>query len=109
MLQHLADSGPLTVTEAARHFDRSQATISERIERLLKRGLITRLADERDRRRHFVWISAEGEDLIRREADVLSTDLLEGALARLDSTQRFTLIDGLQALLAAAVPPKDIE
>ena len=50
MLQHLATTGPLTVTEAARHFDRSQASVSELVARLIRRGLLARMADERDRR-----------------------------------------------------------
>jgi|GEM_PF-246028 len=34
MLNHLAISGPLTVTEAAQHFDRAQSAMSELIDRL---------------------------------------------------------------------------
>lgn len=102
MLQHLIDSGPLTITEAARHFDRSQAAISERIERLLERGLVARLPDERDRRRHFVWVSEAGEQLVRREAEVLSSELLEQAFERMDAAHRDDLNRGMRALLAAA-------
>lgn len=99
LLQHLQDSGPLTIGEAARHFDRSQASISERVERLIEQGLVTRLADERDRRRHLVWISAAGEALVAREAQVLSDELLERAFARLDAAVRAELVEGLRALL----------
>lgn len=102
MLQHLRDSGPLTVTEAARHFDRSQAAISERVERMIGRGLLARIEDERDRRRHFLWLTRKGEDLLRAESQVLSTDLVRRATARMDAADRVALIRGMRALLDAS-------
>jgi len=98
MLQHLRDSGPLTVTEAARHFDRSQAAISERIEGLVERGLLDRIQDERDRRRHFVWLTEAGEELLRSEFEVLSSESLTGALQRLPPEERESLIRSTRAL-----------
>jgi len=38
VLYHLAASGPLTIAEGCRHFNRSQAAISERVERLMRRA-----------------------------------------------------------------------
>ncbi len=102
MLQHLRDSGPLTVTEAARHFDRSQAAISERIERMLERGLVERIQDERDRRRHFVWLTEAGEKLLRVELEILSGELLVRAARRMQATDRAALIQGMRALSEAA-------
>ena len=42
LLRHLEGAGPLTVQEAAAHFDRSQAATSEMIERLVRRELLER-------------------------------------------------------------------
>jgi DNA-binding MarR family transcriptional regulator len=103
MLQHLRDSGPLTVTEAASHFDRSQAAISERIERLIERGLVTRVSDERDRRRHLIWLSEAGEELLSLEREVLSSELLLRATKRMSVADREALIEGLRAFIAASV------
>ncbi len=102
LLQHLRDTGPLTVTEAARHFDRSQSAMSERIERLLRRGLLDRVRDERDRRRHFIWLTAAAEELLRDERDVLSRKLLLRAARRMGSADRAALLRGMRALIAAA-------
>ncbi len=102
MLQHLRDSGPLTVTEAKRHFNRSQAAISERIERLIKRDLIERIQDERDRRRHFIWLTEKGEELLAVELEVLSGELVRGAIEQMKPAERRELIRGLEALLRAS-------
>ena len=40
ILRHLDASGPLTVKEAMRHFERSQSATSELISRLEKRGIL---------------------------------------------------------------------
>ncbi|MCP3919130.1 MAG: MarR family transcriptional regulator [bacterium] len=102
VLYHLADSGPLTIDEAARHFDRSQSAISERIARMTERGLLTRIRDERDRRRHLVWLSEEGEELLRVEREVLSAESLTGALEEMSGDDRRALIQGTTALVEAA-------
>jgi DNA-binding MarR family transcriptional regulator len=102
MLQHLRDSGPLTITEAARHFGRSQSSVSERIQRLVRRGLLVSLADERDRRRHLIWLTPRGEDALRVETEVLSEERLTAAMRRLGATDRTKLLDGMLALLTAA-------
>ncbi len=102
VLHHLADSGPLTIEEAARHFDRSQASISERVARLVKRGLLTRIKDERDKRRHLVWLSPEGEQLIGVEREVLCTKLLERAMKEMPASDREALLRGTRALAKSA-------
>jgi len=101
VLQHLASTGPLTVTEAARHLDRSQAAVSELITRLVRRGLLAKMADERDRRRHLVWLTDEGLELLRRTHQVLSLELVEAALGRMTSRERGELIQHLRTLLEA--------
>ncbi len=60
LLEHLSQSGPLTVGEAARHFARSQAATSELISRLEARGVLERSPDARDARRSLVWLSERG-------------------------------------------------
>lgn len=102
VLQHLAAAGPLTVTEAARHLDRSLAAVSELVARLVRRGLLARMADERDRRRHLVWLTDAGQQFLRTTFQVLSPELLATALARMDDADRERLLRGLSALREAA-------
>ncbi len=109
VLHHLATTGPLTVKEAARHFDRSQAATSELIARLINRGLLAKMADERDRRRHMVWLTDEGHELLRRTTQVLSPDLLESALGHLAPKDREQLIRSLRSLLEATTAKHERE
>lgn len=100
ILQHLADAGPLSVTEAARHMQRSQAAMSELLQRLVRRGLLARLPDERDRRRTLVWLTPAGQGVLDDARRVLSEDALVAALRQLQPIQRHALIESVQGLLA---------
>ena len=101
MLEHLAGTGPLTVSETARHLDRSQSATSERIDRLIERGYLDRIPDERDRRRHLVWLTEAGHALIRDERNVLSRELVRRAMERLSAADRRALIAEVSKLVAA--------
>ncbi len=100
ILRHLADTGPLTVTEMARHLERSQAATSEIIARLVGRGLLDRMPDERDRRRVLVWLTPAGREMLHAAQEVLSPELLARGLRQLSPQRRRTLIEAVQALLA---------
>ena len=102
VLEHLAATGPLTVTEAAAHLDRSQSAVSELLARMVKRGLLTRISDERDRRRTLVWLSKTGLDILEEERQVLDIERLERALAQMSEQERDGLLTGLDALTTAA-------
>lgn len=99
VLTHLLRTGPLTISEACRHFDRSQAAMSEIVSRLEERGLVARRPDERDRRRHFVWLTPEGRDLQARCTRVLATDRVADALDHLTTDERAALLEALTKLV----------
>lgn len=102
VLRHLTRSGPLTVSEAAGHFERSQSATSEILARLERRGLIERFADERDRRRTLIWLTKQGLESLRLNDSVLSPRLVEHAFRQMHADDRDKLFAGLQALLATA-------
>ena len=99
IVQHLADSGPLTVTEAARHMDRSQAAMGELIARLVDRSLLARMPDERDRRRTLIWLTEAGRQTLETARSVLSAMLLARALKQMSSADRRRLIETVRRLL----------
>ena len=101
VLQHLALTGPLTVGEASRHLDRAQSVVSEIVTQLEGKRLLEREPDPADRRRTLVWLTADGFELLARDREVLSTQLLTRAMSTLSRAQRTALLDGLRALLAA--------
>lgn len=102
VLTHLALSGPLTIGEAARHFDRAQSATSELVTQLERSGLVERRTDPADARRTLVWLSDAGRLALRRDEAVLGIELLEPALAQLSAAERATLLHSLGRLLDAA-------
>jgi DNA-binding MarR family transcriptional regulator len=100
VLRHLHSSGPLTVTEAARHFSRSQASMSELIARMERRDLVGRVADQRDRRNKLVWLTETGMSAYEDSVRVLSVGKLERALGQLTSSERQRTVAVLERLLA---------
>lgn len=102
VLEHLALSGPLTVTEAARHMDRAQSVMSDMITALEAKKLVTRFADTRDRRRTLVWLTEAGQRRLIDDRRVLDPALLTHALSAMTADERRQLLSGTRALVRAA-------
>jgi DNA-binding MarR family transcriptional regulator len=98
-LQHLFLSGPLTVGEQAQHHEVSRPTMTELVDRLVERGLASRMPDERDRRRVFVWLTDLGLQVAERSLHVLDPDRVATAVKHLSLTERRHLVLGMQALV----------
>jgi DNA-binding MarR family transcriptional regulator len=107
VLEHLGLAGPLTVGEAAAHMTRAQSVISEIVTHLERQGLLEREDDPADRRRTLIWLTAQGHEALRRDREVLSVDMLAGAMTRLPASQAEDLIIGLRALIDLAGPAPD--
>lgn len=67
VLEHLALAGPLTIGEAAAHMRRAQSVISEIVTHLERDGLLERESDPGDRRRTLIWLTAGGQEVLRRD------------------------------------------
>ena len=104
VLEHLALAGPLTVGEAAAHLSRAQSVVSEIVTHLQRQGLLEREDDPADRRRTLIWLTPGGHEALRRDRDVLGTDLLATAMARLPPGQADALNAGMRALIEHAQP-----
>jgi DNA-binding MarR family transcriptional regulator len=101
VLHHLTLTGPLTIGEMAKHLERAQSVVSEIVEHLERDGLLERVRDPEDKRRTLVWLSDQGLGLLDREREVLSSELLARAMARMSPADRRALLRGMHALLAA--------
>ena len=101
VLQHLEMTGPLTVTEAARHMERSQSVMSEIVDGLARKGQLARVRDARDRRRTLVWLTEEGRAAMATQRQVLCAERLEQAFAQMDDGLRVDLLRALEALVDA--------
>ena len=104
VLEHLAMAGPLTIGEAAAHLHRAQSVVSEIVSHLERQGMLERESDPADRRRTLIWLTTAGQDTLRRQREVLSTDLLAAALSRLPADQVTGLLCALRALVHSAGP-----
>jgi DNA-binding MarR family transcriptional regulator len=105
VLEHLALAGPLTIGETASHLRRAQSVVSEIVSHLEQQGLLEREADPADRRRTLIWLTPAGHAALRRHRQVLSEDLLAGALSRMKPDQAAALLSGLRTLVESAAPP----
>jgi DNA-binding MarR family transcriptional regulator len=88
ILQYLTVAGPLAVGEMARHLQRAQSVVSEVVDHLARDGLLERARDPHDRRRALVWLTEQGMAYLERDRDVLSRELLAGAMARMTPAAR---------------------
>jgi DNA-binding MarR family transcriptional regulator len=108
VLAALRRTGPphsLTPTDLARSVLVNSATMTERLTRLERRGLIRRTHSDRDRRSVSVQLTPSGRKLIDRAAeDLLTTEaqLLEGLTAT-----DLRALTRLLAKLAAALDSKE--
>lgn len=101
VLEHLALAEPLTVGELSCHLDRAQSVVSDIVAHLEDARLLERQGDPTDRRRRLVWLSPFGRELLGRDREVLSVELLERAFAVMADNERVALMDGIDALLRA--------
>jgi DNA-binding MarR family transcriptional regulator len=104
VLEHLALAGPLTIGEAAAHLCRAQSVVSEIVSHLERQGLLERESDPADRRRTLIWLTPAGHAALHRQREVLSADLLAGALSRMHPGQVDALLGALRALVQPATP-----
>jgi DNA-binding MarR family transcriptional regulator len=102
VLEHLALAGPLTIGEAAAHLRRAQSVVSEIVSHLARQGLLERESDPEDRRRTLIWLTPDGQATLRRQREVLSTELLAKALANMPHEQSRALLHALRSLVESS-------
>jgi DNA-binding MarR family transcriptional regulator len=102
VMLHLAQSGPLTIGECARHFQRAQSATSEIVRQLEKKGLLARVRDAGDRRKSQVWLTELGRERMTESREVLSRDRLENAVRKMKPIDRAALVAATRALIQAA-------
>jgi len=101
LLVHLAQAGPLTLSEMAQHFDRALSTLSAKVAALESEGLLGRQRDGDDGRRALIWLSERGRQVLSEALEVLDRHRLARAAEHMNPEQRDQLIQGLQALVTA--------
>jgi MarR family transcriptional regulator, organic hydroperoxide resistance regulator len=100
ILDHLDEREPLTLLDLARHMGVTSSTMSLHIERLVRRGYVSRVRATEDARRLRLLLTSAGIR-VREAKSVLDAVRVRALLARLTTEERQAGIRGL-ALLARA-------
>ncbi|MFN2746554.1 MarR family winged helix-turn-helix transcriptional regulator [Bacillus sp. z60-18] len=66
LLQHIEKKQYVTIGELARLLDVSHNTASEHVKRLIQKKLVLKKRDNKDERKVYVTLSAEGEAAVKR-------------------------------------------
>jgi DNA-binding MarR family transcriptional regulator len=99
VLQSLAESEDQSVSELARRTATDQSSVSVVVARLVRRRLLTRRADPRDRRRHLLSLTARGRALSRRAPPAAQQDLVR-AIEALPRSEQAALAELLGRVVA---------
>lgn len=99
LLLHLAQFGPMTLTELSRHFHRAASTLSAKVADLQAQGLLARQRDDQDGRRALIWLSPNGRQQLLQALEVLDSGAVAAAAERMDAAERQRLLAGLRALV----------
>ncbi len=85
ILQELSHSKQMVIGEIARKISLSQATVTEIIDRLTIKDLVTRTKNDLDRRQVLIKITSNGNNIIDKKPSLLQKDFL----AKFDQLQRW--------------------
>ncbi len=99
LLDHLAAAGPLTASELARHIARAPSTLTEMVDHLVDKDLLTRDRDPVDARRSLIWLTDAGQAALVEARNVLDHEMLAAAGRRLTAEQREALLDLFQTFV----------
>jgi MarR family 2-MHQ and catechol resistance regulon transcriptional repressor len=97
VLEALLHKGALTVNELGAKVLLTSGSISTAVERLVKRGLVARRADAKDRRSRIVKLTLRGRKVITR-LFAEHKRALDAAVAALSGRERSTLVNLLRKL-----------
>lgn len=100
VLQQLGPGGELSLNELAERTVTDRSSVAGVVERLQRRGLVSRAPDPTDRRRAAIRITSAGRRLLRR-APTAPTTALVSALRQLNSRELIALAKSLSRLTVA--------
>ena len=108
LLVVLASRGPQRSVDLAEELDVHPSTVGRMCDRLVRKGLVRKAADERDRRSVSLGLTEAGRSLVddvtqRRRADI------QRLVRRLTAKERTAVVNSLQALAVAAGETPELE
>ncbi len=98
IMHSIVTSEGLSLKELSREAGLAHSTVSGIVDRLEKRGMVTRQTDEQDGRFTRIFPSAEVKAFVRDKLPALTVNPLVDALGRAKPAERAVISEGLSAL-----------
>ena len=99
ILQEISNLGEVTAGEVARAVSLSQATLSGILERMEKRGLLSRRRSEQDKRRVMVRITDSGMKVLDAAPPLMQEEFVDG-FSSLQEWEQNMILCSLQRLVS---------
>ena len=99
ILQEVVQAGEVSVGEVAKAISLSQGTVTGILERMEKRGLVTRRRSNSDRRRVLVQATVAGEGLMQTAPPIMQEAFVE-RFGALQDWEQAMILSALQRLVA---------
>jgi len=95
VLQEIQRTGPLPISTLAKHISLSHATVTDILKRLEKKEIVTRVQDEKDRRRVMVQLTPAGTALLANLPSLLQQRFIR-RFERLQEWEKTMILANLQ-------------
>ena len=99
ILQEISSLGEVTAGEIARAVSLSQATLTGILERMEKRGLLSRRRSEHDKRRVMVRITDSGKKVLEDAPSLMQEEFVDG-FSSLQEWEQNMILSSLQRLVS---------
>jgi DNA-binding MarR family transcriptional regulator len=97
-MEALVRSDGLSLKELSKELGLAHSTVSGIVDRLERRGMVERRADDRDLRATKITVTQQVRDWVRDAMPALGMQPLDQALRAATPTERQTILDGIRTL-----------
>jgi DNA-binding MarR family transcriptional regulator len=101
VMQALVHANGMSLKDLSRSMGLAHSTVSGIVDRLVKKGLLARQSDKKDRRLSLIVPSRQVRDYARNKLPALTIHPLLEALRRTRPAERTAILDGLKILRRA--------
>lgn len=98
VMEALFHSDGMSLKDLCRRVGLAHSTVSGIVDRLERRGMLSRTTNEKDQRFTHIAVSKMVRDYMRRKAPLITAHPLADALARAKPSERKAILKGLQEL-----------
>jgi DNA-binding MarR family transcriptional regulator len=99
ILREVSKSGEIPIGKLAETISLSQATVTGILDRLEKRGLVTRRRGETDRRKVFLQVTQPGKALLKNAPPLMQESFVE-AFSQIQDWEQAMILSSLQRLVS---------